>query len=118
MLREAREESGLHLTEADLTDGGSYRQRYVRGEGNGFDDELAYTFLARIDGIPPFRPGPEVAEMLFVPLADFAAAQEQGASLTGLTPDGRTMEMPNEALCCLHTEEWQGAKTRIEALFD
>ena len=84
----------------------------------GFDDELAYTFLARIDDIPPFRPGPEVAEMLFVPLADFAAAQEQGASLTGLTPDGRTMEMPNESLCCLHTEEWQGAKPRIEALFD
>ena len=54
--------------------------------------------------------------MLFVPLADFAAAQEQGASLTGLTPDGRTMEMPNESLCCLHTEEWQGAKPRIEAL--
>lgn len=56
--------------------------------------------------------------MLFVPLADFAAAQEQGASLSGLTPDGRTMEMPNESLCCLHTEEWQGAKPRIEALFD
>ena len=117
VLREAREESGLQLTAADLIDGGSYRQRYSRGEG-GFDDELAYTFLARIDGIPPFRPGPEVAEMLFVPLADFAAAQEQGASLTGLTPDGRTMEMPNESLCCLHTEEWQGAKPRIEALFD
>ena len=117
MLREAREESGLQLTAADLIDGGSYRQRYSRGEG-GFDDELAYTFLTRIDGIPPFRPGPEVAEMLFVPLADFAAAQEQGAALTGLTPDGRTMEMPNESLCCLHTEEWQGAKPRIEALFD
>ena len=116
VLREAREESGLQLTAADLIDGGSYRQRYSRGEG-GFDDELAYTFLARIDGIPPFRPGPEVAKMLFVPLADFAAAQEQGASLTGLTPDGRTMEMPNESLCCLHTEEWQGAKPRIEALF-
>ena len=117
VLREAREESGLQLTAADLIDGGSYRQRYSRGEV-GFDDELAYTFLARIDGIPPFRPGPEVAEMLFVPLADFAAAQEQGASLTGLTPDGRTMEMQNESLCCLHTEEWQGAKPRIEALFD
>lgn len=117
VLREAREESGLQLTAADLIDGGSYRQRYSRGEV-GFDDELAYTFLARIDGIPPFRPGPEVAEMLFVPLADFAAVQEQGASLTGLTPDGRTMEMPNESLCCLHTEEWQGAKPRIEALFD
>ena len=97
VLREAREESGLQLTAADLIDGGSYRQRYSRGEV-GFDDELAYTFLARIDGIPPFQPGPEVAEMLFVPLADFAAAQEQGASLTGLTPDGRTMEMQNESL--------------------
>ena len=79
VLREAQEESGLQLTAADLIDGGSYRQRYSRGEG-GFDDELAYTFLARIDGIPPFRPGPEVAEMLFVPLADFAAAQEQGGA--------------------------------------
>ncbi|UYJ30433.1 MAG: NUDIX domain-containing protein [Clostridiaceae bacterium] len=117
VLREVREESGLQLTAADLIDGGSYRQRYSREEG-GFDDELAYIFLARIDGIPPFQPGPEVAQMMFVPLTDFAGAQEQGASLTGLTPDGRTMEMPNESLCCLHTEEWQGAKPRIEALFD
>ena len=113
MLREAREESGLQLTAADLIDGGSYRQRYSRGEV-GFDDELAYTFLARIDGIPPFRPGPEVAEMLFVPLADFAAAQEQGASLTGLTPDGRTMEIPNESLCCLHTGR---ARNRVSKHF-
>lgn len=49
VLREAREESGLQLTAADLIDGGSYRQRYSRGEV-GFDDELAYTFLARYDG--------------------------------------------------------------------
>ena len=42
VLREAREESGLQLTAADLIDGGSYRQRYSRGEV-GFDDELAYT---------------------------------------------------------------------------
>ena len=41
VLREAREESGLQLTAADLIDGGSYRQRYSRGEV-GFDDELAY----------------------------------------------------------------------------
>nr|WP_330427924.1 NUDIX domain-containing protein [Butyricicoccus sp. OF10-2] len=115
VLREAREESGLQLTAADLIDGGSYRQRYSRGEG-GFDDELAYTFLARIDGIPPFRPGPEVAEMLFVPLADFAAAQEQGASLTGLTPDGRTMEMPNESLavCTLRSGR---ARNRVSKHF-
>ena len=108
---------GFDLTSTGHIDPGETPLTGVRGEV-GFDDELAYTFLARIDGIPPFRPGPEVAEMLFVPLADFAAAQEQGASLTGLTPDGRTMEMPNESLCCLHTEEWQGAKPRIEALFD
>ena len=75
----------------------------------------APVFNSAVELLPP---GTEVAEMLFVPLVDFAAAQEQGASLTGLTPDGRTMEMPNESLCCLHTEEWQGAKPRIEALFD
>jgi len=117
VLREAREESGLQLTAADLIDGGSYRQRYSRGEV-GFDDELAYTFLARIDGIPPFRPGPEVAEMLFVPLTDFAGAQESGASLVGHTAEGENVEIPHDSLCCLHADEWQGAKPRIEALFD
>ena len=73
MAREAGEEIGLQLDAARLTDGGSYRQQYARGEGNGFDDELAFAFLTRIDGVPPFRPGSEVADMAFVPLADFTA---------------------------------------------
>ena len=71
----------------------------------------------RIDGIPPFRPGPEVAEMLFVPLADFAAAQENGASLVGHTAEGENVEIPHDSLCCLHADEWQGAKSYIEAAF-
>lgn len=68
-LREAREEVGLHADEADVTPGGSYRQRYYRADG-GFDDELSFVFLMRRDGVPPFAPGPEVAEMVFVPLED------------------------------------------------
>ncbi len=117
VLREAREECGLRLTAADLTDGGSYRQRYAREEDGGFDDELAYIFLARADGNPPFAPGPEVVQMMFVPLADFAAAQEQGASLVGHTAAGDTVEIPHDKLTCLHAEEWQGAKPQIETLF-
>ena len=100
VLREAREESG---------------QRYSRGEV-GFDDELAYTFLARIDGIPPFQPGPEVAQMMFVPLTDFAGAQENGASLVGHTAEGENVEIPHDSLCCLHADEGQGAKPYIEAV--
>lgn len=120
VLREAREESGLKLTAADLIDGGSYRQRYSRGEV-GFDDELAYTFLARIDGIPPFRPGPEVAEMLFVPLAELCRRTGAGR-ITHRSEHrtGSTMEMPRPkpfAVC--NTEEWQGAETAYRAkLFD
>ena len=93
VLREGR---GLQLTAADLIDGGSYRQRYSRGEV-GFDDELAYTFLARIDGIPPFRPGPEVAEMLF---AAGGLCRRTGAgrithrSDTGRTHDGDAERIP------------------------
>ena len=117
VLREAREESGLHLTAADLTDGGSYRQRYSRGEGGGFDDELAYIFIARIDGIPPFQPGPEVAQMMFVLLTDFADAQENGASLVGRTAEGEKVEIPHDSLCCLHFDEWQGVKPHIKAIF-
>ena len=72
-------------------------------------------FLARIDGIPPFRPGP-VAEMLFVPLGGLCRRTGAGRithrSDTGRTHDGDAEQI----LCCLHTEEWQGAKPRIEAL--
>ena len=97
MLREAREESGLQLTAADLIDGGSYRQRFSRGEG-GFDDELAYTFLARIDGIPPFRPGPEVAEMLFRAAGGLCRRTGTGRishrSDTGRTHDGDAERIP------------------------
>lgn len=56
-LREAREEIGLHADEADVTPGGSYRQRYYRADG-GFDDELSFVFLMRRDGVPPVRARP------------------------------------------------------------
>ena len=116
VLREAREECGLRLSPADLTDGGSYRQRYSRGEGGGFDDELAFAFLARADGIPPFAPGPEVADMAFVPLADFAAAHENDAPLSGRRADGSLLPIPHEKLCCLHQSEWDGVQDALEEL--
>ena len=116
MAREAGEEIGLQLDAARLTDGGSYRQQYARGEGNGFDDELAFAFLTRIDGVPPFRPGSEVADMAFVPLADFAAAHENTADLTGRRMDGSAATVPHGSLCCLHQSEWTGVQDALRQL--
>ena len=116
-LREAREEVGLHADEADVTPGGSFRQRYVRADG-GFDDELSFVFLMRRDGVPPFAPGPEVAEMMFVPLEDFALAHLDPHDLPARGMDGAPLTLPHEKLACLHGEEWNGVREIVERLLN
>ena len=104
------------LREGDLHPGGSYRQQYSRGEGNGFDDELAFAFLTRIDGVPPFCPGSEVADMAFVALTNFAAAHENTLDLPARRMDGSALTIPHGSLCCLHEREWEGARQNLEQL--
>lgn len=116
VLREAREEIGLALSSADLTAAGSYRQQYSRGEGGGYDDERAYAFLTRVDGVPPFQPGAEVADVVFVPVSAFAAAQERGAALAARRADGTVLTIPHSSLCCLHASEWQGVRPLLASL--
>lgn len=116
-LREAREEIGLRADEASVTPGGSYRQRYYRADG-GFDDELSFVFLMRRDGVPPFAPGPEVAEMVFVPLEDFALAHLDPHDLPARGMDGVPLTLPHEKLACLHGEEWNGVREIVERLLD
>lgn len=108
-VREAREEIGLSVALSELTPIGSFRQRYSRGEGNGFDDELAFAFLVRADGLPPFSPGPEVAQMVFAPLAGFAAAHQSETPLAVFQAGGSPLTIPHEKLCCLHQSEWESA---------
>lgn len=109
VLREAREEAGLALSPEALLPAGSYRQQYGRGEGGGFDDELAFAFLCRIDGLPPFAPGPEVSALVFAPLDAFARAHEENAPPVGArTPRGSTVTIPRGLFCCLHQQEWEG----------
>ena len=115
-LREAREEIGLVLDQTALHPGGSYRQQYSRGEGNGFDDELAFAFLTRMDGVPPFCPGSEVADMAFAALADFAAAHENTRDLPARRMDGSALTIPHSSLCCLHQSEWEGVRGTLEQL--
>lgn len=116
MLREAREECGLMLSSTELTAAGSYRQQYVRGEDGGFDDEQAFTFLTRKDGVPPFSPGIEVADMVFVPLADFATACTEPHDLPARRMDGTVRTIPHASLCCLHGSEWAGVQPYIHQL--
>ena len=97
--------------------GGSFRQRYVRADG-GFDDELSFVFLMRRDGVPPFTPGPEVAEMMFVPLEDFALAHLDPHDLPARGMDGAPLTLPHEKLACLHGEEWNGVREIVERLLD
>ena len=116
-LREAREEIGLHADESDVAPGGSFRQRYVRADG-GFDDELSFVFLMRRDGVPPFTPGPEVAEMMFVPLEDFALAHLDPHDLPARGMDGAPLTLPHEKLACQHGEEWNGVREIVEHLLN
>ena len=113
ILREAREEVGLALSPADLHPVGAFRQQYDRGEAGGFDDELAYAFLCRIDGIPPFHPGEEVAQLVFIPLSAFDRAHQADDDLTGLSPSGRTVAIPHDNLCCLHQSEWMELRAQL-----
>lgn len=117
MLREAREESGLLLRPDEILPAGSYRQQYARGEDGGFDDELAFAFLVRIDGIPPFAPGSEVADMVFVALSDFAAAHNEARDLPAHRMDGSARTVPHTSLCCLHQTEWEGVQPRLTQQF-
>lgn len=110
MLREAREENGLCLAPDALLPAGSYRQQYARGEDGGFDDELAFAFLTRMDGVPPFAPGSEVADMVFVTLSDFAAAHDTPRDLPAQRMDGSERIVPHASLCCLHPSEWDGVQ--------
>ena len=91
------------------------------GEGSdclGFDDELSFVFLMRRDGVPPFTPGPEVAEMMFVPLEDFALAHLDPHDLPARGMDGAPLTLPHEKLACLHGEEWNGVREIVERLLD
>ena len=117
VLREAREESGLQLTAADLIDGGSYRQRYSRGEV-GFDDELAYIFLAQNRRHSTVSAGTR-GRTDDVRAADrlCGRAGERRISRRAYCRRAKTMEIPHDSLCCLHADEWQGAKPYIEAVF-
>lgn len=117
ILREAREEAGLVLDEAQLRPAGSFRQRYARGGDGGFDDELAFAFAVRIDGIPPFAPGSEVSGMAFASLADFARAHETDTPLPARRADGTAFTIPHDRLCCLHQAEWEGIQPVLDALF-
>ena len=54
--------------------------------------------------------------MAFVPLADFAAAHENQADLTGCRMDGSALTIPHSSLCCLHESEWEGVRPALAQL--
>ncbi len=109
-VREAREETGLVTDISSLVPVKPCRQRYMRGNGSGFDDELAYPFLLRIDGIPAFSPGNEVKEMAFAAFEDFASAHENTSPMSARHIDGSEFYIDNSRLCCLHNEEWKNVR--------
>lgn len=100
VLREAREEAGLRLSPAGLTAAPPVLQQYKRPDG-GFDNEAAHAFLYRTDEPPVFAPGPEVARMLPIPLADLEALCEGAEEIT---LEGKPT--PRTQFSCLHRNEW------------
>lgn len=90
MTREMWEETGLKLTEDDLTEIAEFR------EVSGHDHEVATIFIHREDE-PPFSPGPEVIYMVSADLEDFRALSEGSVDVITVIPAIRTGPMTNEA---------------------
>ncbi len=109
-IREAMEEIGLEIQADSLKPISPCHQSYIRAGDGGFDDELVYPFLVRMDGLPQFSPGNEVAGMVFVSLTDFAQAHKVDAPLPALHPDGSEFFIPHDKLCCLLQREWENAR--------
>lgn len=101
VLREVREEIGLHLTEMQVIDVGTVEQKYSRPDG-GFDDEQVYVFMVYLDAPPHFMPGNEVKRMIWVPLLEHQK-MEEGAEY--LQTSGECIM--REEMCCLHDDEWK-----------
>lgn len=104
VLREAQEEAGLALDRTALTFIAAIPHPQLTPLA--FDDEIAYSFLVEIDGLPPFQVGDEVAQMVFVPFDAFDAAHHSDAPLTAYFTDGSPFSLAHESVCCLHQVEW------------
>ncbi len=114
VIREAEEEIGLSINNSDIISVKPCRQKYLRDSDSGFDDELAFPFLTRIDGTPGFLTGDEVREMAFASFDDFEKAHENPSPLPSRHIDGTEFYIPNEKLCCLHQEEFENVKTLLK----
>lgn len=111
VVREAREECGLHLDNAELTMlERVFHQTYGRPDG-GLDDELVYIFVCSKKEQTSFVPGSEVMEMRWVSCEAFAEAVEQDQALR--FPDGTKIERIK--LCC-RKAEWQAVCKLLEKM--
>lgn len=100
VIREAKEEIGLHFAKEQVLFIGTAEQRYSRPDG-GMDDELVYAFAVRVDETPKFALGEEVERVVWVPLEEFQKT-ENGADFLVM----REESIPAERICCLHKGEW------------
>lgn len=108
ILREAQEEAGLVLERSAMTFIAAIP--HPQQTPLSFDDEIAYSYLVEIDGLPPFEVGDEVAQMVFVPLDAFDAAHHTDAPLTAYFTDGIPFSLTHESVCCLHQFEWDSVR--------
>lgn len=113
-LREAQEEAGLTLERDALTFVAAIS--HPQNTPVSFDDEIAYSYLAQINGRPVFQVGEEVAQMVFVPFDSFDAAHFEDTALTVYRTDETTCTIAHNTLCCLHQEEWECVKRTIHDL--
>lgn len=106
VCREAREEAGVRLAPGQATYAGAAVQCFPRPDG--FDNEIAHAFVYRAPSPPAFAPGPEVARMAPLPLAEYVrgvAAFAAGASAEIMLGSGEAV--PLEGFCCWHAGEWK-----------
>ncbi len=99
VLREVREETGLHLAPGQLTKLGQYRAPDLRLPGF-FDRETSHVYLLR-QSAPPFAPGGEVARMVCVRVAEFCRMELHNAcDIEVETLDGARFRTARGQWCC------------------
>lgn len=99
VVREVREEIGLHIAPEQLDGLGQYRAPDLRLSGF-FDRETSNVYVLRQDA-PPFVPGEEVSRMICVHAREFCRMELGGAQeIPVQTLDGTVFRTARSEWCC------------------
>lgn len=99
MVREMREELGLHVSQSELVQLGRYRVPDLKLPGF-YDRAFSNVYVLRRDK-PAFEPGEEVSRMIKVSIDEFCRMELEGAEeIEIITPEQTSLRVKKEEWCC------------------